>query len=85
MKAEKLQQTILELERQKSEVDNPVEQKSMELAIRESEKILAEVQRQDSIAGAPQTDDELGIFHFAFIEKRKRLLKASLSWPMYGI
>lgn len=76
MKAEKLQQTILELERQKSEVDNPVEQKSMELAIRESEKILAEVQRQDSIAGAPQTDDELGIFHFAFIEKAEKAIKS---------
>ena len=69
IQAEEMEQTILRLEREQSEADNPAEQEGIGLAIRETEKVLAEVQRQDSIAGVPHLDDDFDISHFASIKK----------------
>ena len=69
-KTEGLRQAILRLEQEKAETDDPIEQKSLGITIRNMEKALAEVQRQDSIAGTPQSDNELDdILSIPFLKK----------------
>lgn len=58
-KAETLRATIDKLELEKGQTDNPAMQKSLEISISEIEKTLAEIQRQDSIAGKPQFNSDL--------------------------
>ena len=76
-KTEGLQQTILRLEQEKAETDDPIEQKSLGITIQNMEKALAEVQRQDSIAGTPQSDNELDdILSIPFLKKAEAAIES---------
>lgn len=68
-KAEELRQTILSLEQKKAEADNPTAQNTLDISIQAMRKALAEIERQDSIAGTSQSNDNLGITTFTFIKK----------------
>ena len=76
-KTEGLQQTILRLEQEKAETDDSIEQKSLGITIQSMEKALAEVQRQDSIAGTPQSDNELDdILSIPFLKKAETAIES---------
>lgn len=68
-KAEGLRRAIRGLEEIKTDSDNPIGQKNLEISIREIEKELAKVERQDSIAGTPQPDDNLVNTSISFFKK----------------
>ena len=68
-KAEGLRRAIRGLEEIKTDSDNPIGQKNLEISIREIEKELAKVERQDSIAGTPQPDANLVNTSISFFKK----------------
>ena len=72
-----LAMVFLMTEQEKAETDDPIEQKSLGITIRSMEKALAEVQRQDSIAGTSQSDNELDdILSIPFLKKAEAAIES---------